>query len=123
MKNGVYEERGIITCYKNDIIHSEDGPAIYMSNGHQEWLINGLNHREDGPAVEWPDGRKIWYIHGKKHREDGPACEWSETDKEWWIHGKKLTLQEFNQWLDKKNLHIKLEENLEPKPILKRTKI
>lgn len=63
-----------------------------------------------------------WYIEGKLHREDGPALE-NESEKVWYLNDIELTEQEFNRWLDKKNLNEKLEQTLFPKSIEKRVKI
>lgn len=63
-----------------------------------------------------------WYIDGKLHREDGPAFE-NENEKVWYLNDIELTEQEFNQWLDKKNLNEKLEQTLSSKSIEKRVKI
>lgn len=123
MKNGRYEENNAIVWFLNNKLHREDGPAFEGSNGTQKWYINGEYHRENGPAIEFSKGSKYWYLNGKQHREDGPACLYTNGTKAWFMNDIELTEQEFNQWLDKKNLHIKLEENLEPKSIQKRIKI
>jgi hypothetical protein len=51
------------------IVHREDGPAIYYTDGSKSWHLNGMFHREDGPAIEWSDGSKSWYLNGKKLTE------------------------------------------------------
>jgi hypothetical protein len=51
------------------ILHREDGPAIYYTDGHKSWHLNGKIHREDGPAIEWNDGSKCWYLNGEKLTE------------------------------------------------------
>lgn len=63
-----------------------------------------------------------WYIEGKLHREDGPALE-NESEKVWYLNDIELTEQEFNRWLDKKNLNKNLKQSLPPKSIEKRVKI
>jgi hypothetical protein len=43
--------------------HREDGPAIILVNGTQEWVIDGKNHRTDGPAYIRADGYQSWWIN------------------------------------------------------------
>lgn len=65
------------------------------------------------------------YRNGLLHRENGPAIQ-AKTPSgrdEWWVEGTKLTEQEFNQWLDKKNLNEKLQAALPHRPITRRGKI
>ena len=123
MKNGRYEEDGTVRWYLNDHLHREDGPAVEWANGSKEWWINGQLHREDGPAVETSDGHRQWCLNGKKHRSNGPAIEWSDGLAAWYLNGVEQTQQEFQQWLDRKNLNEKLHATLEPKPTEKRLKI
>ncbi|MGK5053659.1 hypothetical protein [Janthinobacterium sp. RB2P8] len=123
MKNGRYEEAGRTKWYLNDQLHREDGPAVEYVHCYKGWFINGQHHREDGPAIEHANGPKEWYLNGLLHREDGPAIEYSNGDKEWWINDIELSEEEFNQWLMKKKLNYKLNEQLKPKPTQKRSKI
>ena len=116
MKNGRYDEGDAIRWYINDQLHRSDGPAVEKSEGSRVWYLNDQLHREDGPAIEWSTGSKAWWLHGKAHREDGPAVEWSTGRKEWYLNGAQHTEQEFQQWLDKKNLNEKLHATLEQKP-------
>ena len=91
--------------------------------GNVEWFKDGEYHRDDGPANELSYGTKMWYLNGKLHREDGPAIEWHTIGSEWWIDGEKITEEEFNQWLAKKQLNEKLHSTLEEKPEVKKVKI
>lgn len=68
-------------------------------------------------------GEIRFLVNGKFHREKGPAVEYSDGEKEWWIHGVQYTEEEFNQLLEKKNLHEKLQSNFEPKYKEKKIKI
>ena len=88
-----------------------------------EWSFEGELHKDDGPALEYKDGRKFWIVHGIRHREDGPACEYPDGSKEWYVNGKNLTQEEYNHWLEKKNLKDKLEEKFPDKLKQKRMKL
>ncbi len=108
---------------KNGKAHRENGPAIQHHSGYTAWYFEGEKHRLNGPAIIWPDGSQEWFVHGLRHREDGPACIESDGSKEWWIDDVQLTEEEFNQWLEKKNLCNKLQTSLEEKPEQKKNKI
>lgn len=123
MKNGRYEDTGTIIWYLNGKRHREDGPAFEKTNGHKEWWFNGKKHRSGGPAVEWQHALKEWFFNGQRHREDGPAVEWDSGHKQWFLHDIEYTEQEYQQWLDKKNLNTKLQVTLPAKPTQKRLKI
>ena len=43
--------------------------------------------------------------------------------KEWYLNDIEVTEKDFNQWLDKRNLHDKLQSILIEKPIEKKSKI
>jgi len=78
---------------------------------------------------EFKDGRNIdggsefWFKDGKPHREDGPAIEWTDGSKFWYVNGNELTEEEFNQWLEKKQLNERLHQELEEKPVVRKPKI
>ena len=108
---------------KNGMAHREDGPAIEHKLGYTAWYFEGQKHRLGGPAITWQDGSCEWFVHGIRHREDGPACIESDGSKEWWVDDVQLTEEEFNQWLEKKNLNDKLQSFLEDKFEQKRNKI
>ncbi len=43
---------------------------ITLSNGDQEWRLNGKRHRDhDLPAYIGADGTQIWYQHNEMHRD------------------------------------------------------
>lgn len=65
------------------------------------------------------------YINGsfQKHCESGPAVVWGTGYKEWWLYGSKVSEDDFNQWLDKKNLNEKLNAVLGPRGRLQTKKI
>ncbi|MGK5053657.1 hypothetical protein [Janthinobacterium sp. RB2P8] len=135
----------------NGKYHREDGPAVELEDGTKHWWINGKLHREDGPAVEWAAGDKSWYLNGKRHREDGPAIESPNGDKEWWVnglrhredgpaciykdpdendffyewfrYGERVSEEEIEQIIVKKELNRKLHTTLKSKPTQKRSKI
>jgi hypothetical protein len=58
----------------------------------QKYWYNKQNqfHREDGPAVKLPNGINQWWVNGKLHRLDGPAIE-GPSDKGYWINDKLVT--------------------------------
>lgn len=130
MENEIYTYRSAdcLTYYKNGKQHREDGPAIEYDNGDYEWYINGLLHREDGPAIRFHDDktnktRLSWYIDNELHREDGPAYIDEDGKFHWFLRGEKLTEEEFNVWLAKKNFHDKLQKKFTEKPKQKQPKI
>lgn len=92
-------------------------------DGNIRWYLNGKYHREDGPAIERSNGDKEWWFQGKRHREDGPVFEGADGSREWWLNDEPLEEDEFNQWLMKKSLNEKLQSNLAPKSVVKRSKI
>lgn len=89
IKNGRYVEYGFIVYYQNNLIH-----------------------REKGPAIECENGSKVWCLHGNKHREDGPAVMEANGILEYWIHGVQYTEEEFNFYLEKKELQKTLPNDL-----------
>ena len=99
-----------------------------MKNGRYEnieavyWYLNNQLHREDGPAIERLSGTKEWYLNGQRHREDGPAIQYFNRTKEWCINGVEHSEEEFNHWLDKRNLNEKLQ-SFPNKSTQKRSKI
>ncbi|MHA6897984.1 hypothetical protein [Ralstonia pseudosolanacearum] len=103
LKNGKYEEDGVIKFYKNGRFHREDGPAIKWESGSEEWYLNGWLHREGKPAVEHPGAYRAWFVYGFPHREDGPAVEWLDGmgRSQWWICGTQVSEQEFNKRMSK----------------------
>ena len=79
----------LISIYKNEKLHRDDGPAVIYSNGNKTWYKNGELHRDDGPAVIRNDGTKGWYKNGLCHREDGPAVIFSDGYQAWYKNGKR----------------------------------
>lgn len=65
----------------NDPHTPHDRPAVFNTNGHQEWWNHGMRHRDSGPAVVLPDTKdgttrvpKLWFDHGlvtKTNNGDG----------------------------------------------------
>ena len=72
------------------ILHREDGPAVEVVGGYEEWRINGKLHREDGPAITKPNRWSAWYLNGKCHREAGPAIEWRSGVEAWYLNGERM---------------------------------
>ena len=69
-----------------------------------------------------------YYQQRMIHIKDGPASTFNNPDNgylfhEWFRNGERITEQEFQQWLDKKNLNEKLHSTLKPKPTEKRSKL
>jgi len=71
---------------ENDLLHCEWGPAVFYSNGLQEWWCMGWRHRTDGPAILRPDGSEDWFQFGHLHRTDGPAQILSDGTQKWYCH-------------------------------------
>jgi hypothetical protein len=92
MKQGMIVKGENTLWYKDDILHREDGPALFSKKRgviyYEAWFKEGKLHREDGPARVWKDGRSYWYKEGKLHREDGPAFFSYSKEKRWYINGK-----------------------------------
>lgn len=129
MNNGKYEgDNGDIFWFKNDLLHNENAPAIErFTKEHHCWLRcwyqNNLLHRENGPAQEYINSLNKWYFEGNLHREDGPAIEYTDGDKEWWIYGVQYTEEEFNKWVEKKQLNHSLSEDLDNKNTKPKVKV
>lgn len=85
---------------------------IIYDDGSQIWYTNGQPSRKDGPAVIWADGNKAWWLNGKRHCETGPAIEYKDGRKEWYIEGIEYTEEDFNNWLEKKQLNDLLQNSL-----------
>lgn len=63
--------------YLYDMIHSDDGPAVFSSDRFGYYSLGQLHrHHTEGPAFSTPI-RKIYYWRGKIHRPSlhGPAVE------------------------------------------------
>lgn len=96
------------------LLHREDGPAVVLGDGTEEWYCEGALHREDDlpasvsstgekewrrygsqhrdgdkPAVTSPDGNAIYIVDGKLHRGGGkPAVIYPSGHTEWWVDGE-----------------------------------
>lgn len=73
MPSYIYSSPNVTIYYsdeKKKIIHREDGPAMILSDGSEEWRINNKLHREDGPAYDYANGRRGWYLHGIELTEE-----------------------------------------------------
>ncbi|MFZ6673696.1 hypothetical protein [Undibacterium sp. Xuan67W] len=137
LKNGVFQEGECVCIYKDGKIHCENGPAKInfkknvdgsLTIQQKSWYLNDELHREDGPAIEYSDGGKEWWINGERHRDDGPACIYKDPDEgdffyEWFRNGGRVTEQEIEQFIVKKNLNEKLHVTLAEKHREKRAKI
>jgi len=77
--------------YCEGVLHRDDDlPANVSSTGEREWYRYGSQHRDgDKPAVIHPDGSSIYLQDGKLHRGGGnPAVVYSSGHTEWWIEGE-----------------------------------
>ena len=45
-------------------LHKEDGPAVFYSNGDEEWWHWGIRHRANGPAVIYGN-KQYWFMNGR----------------------------------------------------------
>jgi len=80
----------LISIYKNNVFHRDDGPAVIYRSGSKAWYKNGkLHHRVDGPTIIYSNGGKAWYKNGELHRDDGPAVIYSDGTKEWYKNGER----------------------------------
>jgi glycine/D-amino acid oxidase-like deaminating enzyme len=68
-------------------LHREDGPALILPSGREEWYRHGKLHRDDGPAVVHANGSVKWYRHGRRHREGAPACVYVNGTEKWYRDG------------------------------------
>ena len=66
------------SSYLNGKLHNEDGPAVELISGYEEWYLHGKRHNEDGPAIEYPDGSKSWWLNGVKYSEE----DWKQKVKD-----------------------------------------
>ena len=78
---------GDVEWWYNGHRSRENGPAMTLKDGTQQWLKDGHYHRTgDLPAVITHGGTKKWYIDGKLHRENGPALISGKGTKKWYMH-------------------------------------
>ncbi len=48
LRNGYYKSNvGAIFCYKEDILHCEDGPALITQDGSRFWFLDGIEYTEE----------------------------------------------------------------------------
>lgn len=95
----------------------------YTAHFYEEGELKSVQIRLDPSSKRYLDSdESVIHIdeHGLIHREDGPAVYAKEQkywfDKpSWFIKGVELTEEEFNDYLDKKNLKNSLESDLEEK--------
>lgn len=66
-------------------------------------LLNGCFEEE---------GDLICFKDGLYHCEDGPDLINANGDKEWWINNKQLTEEEFNEYIQIKNMKKNIRRNL-----------
>jgi hypothetical protein len=75
--------------YEGALHRDDDLPASVLSTGEREWYRYGAQHRDhDLPAVVHPDGTSIYIVDGKLHRGGGqPAVVYPSGHTEWWVDG------------------------------------
>ncbi|WP_146122488.1 hypothetical protein [Burkholderia multivorans] len=56
-----------------------------------------------------------YYRNGALHREDGPAVLLDGKPHEYWVSGGRFTEEEFNSYIEKKNLKEALQVDLDVK--------
>lgn len=64
----------------NDVLHREDGPALYqvLADGsylYEAWFFHGEKHRIGAPAYSHRNGLRLWYEHNLQHRVGGPSTD------------------------------------------------
>lgn len=48
LRNGYYKSNvGAIFCYKEDILHCDDGPALITQDGSRFWFLDGVELTEE----------------------------------------------------------------------------
>lgn len=78
------------------LLHRDDDlPAVETSDGTLEWRQDGMLHRESGPALI-EDGRTAYFEHGQYHRLDGPAVVHGSGRKEYWVDGSRIAVDDPN---------------------------
>ena len=65
---------GTKKCYRNGVLHRDNGPAVEKSTGDRLWYRDGKFHRTDGPAIEGNDGFIAWFLNGKKYYDMIDYC-------------------------------------------------
>lgn len=91
---------------ESSLYHREDGPAFLFRTRPKStifwtWLLDDILHCENGPAVYEADGTIMWYQNGKPHRLDGPAeitYNYNILKASYWIDGKHLSPKEFSDF-------------------------
>jgi len=79
----------------DEVLHREDGPAVLLSDGTEEWYFEGRLHRTDGPAKIDSSGKLSWYTHGVLHRdEDLPAVIKPDGSKRWYLNGSCYSIED-----------------------------
>ena len=75
--------------YEGALHREDDEPASVLSTGEREWYRNGVQHRDDDkPAVIHPDGSTIYIVDGLLHRGGGKAAvAYASGHTEWWVSG------------------------------------
>jgi hypothetical protein len=61
---------------------------------------DGLLHRDNGPAIQMKNGKQEWFKHGKRHRLDGPAIIYKNYDNDnnkWWIEDQEYSKDQWKE--------------------------
>ncbi len=100
--------------------HLIESHSVSVSSQNEHGVITFFKdnklHREDGPAVIYPDGTEIWWYEGETHREDGPAVIWEGDPNNiaYYLFNKEVTKQEHDDYRAKKRKQ-RLQQTLQTK--------
>ena len=80
----------------------------YLDLVGTDWLdFQGLTpHRTNGPAIEISDGRNEWWLNGQRHRTDGPAYEDSLGMTAWFLNDQELDQAQVETWIKENNIDL-----------------
>jgi len=90
--------------YSGGIKHRANKPAVISPTGYQEFWTDGKLGRKDGPAIIYPDGGRDWLWKNLYHREDGPAREFADGTKQYFYEGKVFEARDDKEYMRKVKL-------------------
>jgi hypothetical protein len=90
----VYSD-GSKTYMKKNVIHRDNGPAIWQYNKITDeftimYMRKGVGHRDgDLPAVITSNGNMLWFKNGMQNRANGlPSARYGNGDMHWTLNDK-----------------------------------
>ena len=98
-------EDGTEEFYTNGVKGRKDGPAVINPNtGYQEFWTAGILGRKEGPSIIYPDGGEDWLWKNLYHRKDGPARIFADGTKQYYYEGKLLEAKDDKEYKRKVKL-------------------